>query len=96
MLFPVTLDGGFPAFGQPGVPTGDTLDLDPFGNSFFLTGKTLYVNGGVPDAYEGITLINIEDAPLDPISNTTLRLDLNRQFVSGNQSPTATGWTAVG
>lgn len=96
MLFPVTLDGGFPAFGQPGVPPGDTLDLDPFGNSFFLTGKTLYVNGGVPDAYEGITLINIEDAPLDPISNTTLRLDLNRQFVSGNQSPTAAGWTGVG
>jgi hypothetical protein len=96
MLFPVTLDGGSPTFGDPDVPPGDTLDLDPFGNSFFLTGNTLYVSGGAPDAYEGITLINIENVPLDPISNTTLRFDLNKQFVFGNQSPTEPGWTGVG
>ncbi|MHC4876591.1 MAG: cadherin-like domain-containing protein, partial [Planctomycetota bacterium] len=96
MLFPVTLDGGSPSFGQAGVPPGDSLDLDPFNNSFYLTGKTLFVNGGVPDDYEGITLLNLEDAPLDPISNTTLRFDLNSQFVGGNQSPTETGFTGVG
>ena len=96
MLFPVTLDGGAPSFGQAGVPPGDTLDLDTFGNTFAITGKTIFVDGGLPDAYEGITLINIEDVPLEPRSKTTRRLDLKQQFVSGNQSPTADGWIGVG
>jgi len=68
MLFPVTVNGDNPSFGDAGVPPGDQLDLDTFGNSFTINGKTIFVANGTPNPYQGITFLNIETVPLSPAS----------------------------
>ncbi|MGZ0170991.1 MAG: beta strand repeat-containing protein [Planctomycetales bacterium] len=68
MLFPITVNGDNPSFGDAGVPLGDQLDLDTFGNSFTINGKTIFVANGTPDPYQGITFLNIETVPLSPAS----------------------------
>ena len=92
-LFPVTVDGG-----NPGVALGDTLVLDTFSNTFSFDGKTVLVNGGTP-AFKGVTIINIEDMPLEPVSNGPVqRYDFNARTVVGGvyvSTPTQTGYTGV-
>jgi hypothetical protein len=68
MLFPVTVNGDNPSFGDAGVPPGDQLDLITFGNSFTINGKTIFVANGNPNPYKGITFLNIETVPLTPAS----------------------------
>lgn len=68
MLFPVTVDGNNPSFGDAGVPPGDQLDLNTFGNSFTINGKTIFVANGSPNPYQGITFLDIETVPLTPAS----------------------------
>lgn len=68
MLFPVTVNGNNPSFGDAGVPLGDQLDVDTFGNSFTINGKTIFVANGSPNPYRGITFLDIETVPLTPAS----------------------------
>lgn len=92
-LFPVTVDGG-----NPGVAVGDTLSLDTFGNSFTFDGKTISVSGGTP-AFKGVTIINVEDMPLSPVSSGPVqRYDFNARTVVGGvyvSTPTQPGFIGV-
>ena len=95
------VDGGNPSFGNPGVPPGDTLTLDTFGNSFTLSGKTILVNGGSPSAFKSITAVNIESLPLTPASVTAIQrydfnaLVLNSTHTAYVQTPTLPGYIGV-
>ncbi len=92
MLFPVTVDGQSPVFGDPvGVPPGDQLDLITFGNSFTIVGKTIFVANGMPDPFQGITFVSIESVPLTPVSTgPDQRYDLEPSY-----GTTQTGFTQV-
>lgn len=89
----ITVNGGSPSFGQPGVPPGgDTLNFDPLGNSFIIVGKTIFTNGGSPSPFLGVTFIDIENLPIMPLGTSTLRFDFNN---NSPVSPTQAGYTGV-
>jgi hypothetical protein len=100
MLFPVTVNGESPVFGDPGVPPGDQLELDPLGNSFNFVGKSIQVNGGQPNPFQLINLISIENIPLTPESaGPDQRFDFNDTMTNNGagitQTPTQPGFTGV-
>lgn len=95
LLFPLLIDGGAPALGGVGVPPGDTLDLDAFGNSFTTAGNTISVNGGMPTAYKNITVQSIETLPLSGMSSTSLKFDLNDAYPGGITTATQPGFISV-
>jgi len=72
----ITIDGGAPGFGEPNAPggtpdgPGDILDLDTFNQTFTIIGKSIFTNGGDPDAFERINFRRIEGLPLDPIGTS--------------------------
>jgi fibronectin type 3 domain-containing protein len=88
----ITINGGNPVFGDPGVPPGDTLDFDPLDNTFVIDGKTILTNGGNPDPFMGVNFISIENLPLDPLGVDTQRYDMD--FIGGSTA-TAPGFTSV-
>jgi Ca2+-binding RTX toxin-like protein len=99
MLFPITVDGNAPSFGGAGVPPGDQFDLDTFGNSFTINGKTIFVANGAPNPFLGITFLDIETVPLTPASaGPDQSFDFNSTFTSGGttqQTPTQAGSIGV-
>jgi hypothetical protein len=99
MLWPVTVDGGNPSFGDPGVPPGDQLDLETFSNTFTIVGKTIFVANGTPNPYQGITFLDIETVPLTPASaGPDQSFDFNDFYYEHGvvvQSPTQAGATGV-
>ena len=96
MLWPLTVDGQNPTFGQSGVPPGDSLDLNTFGNSFTINGKTIFVANGSLNPFTGITFTNIETAPLNPSSaGPDQRFDFNAPDSNVGQTPTQNGFTGV-
>lgn len=92
LILPMTIDGGAPALGGIGVPPGDTLDLDAFGNTFTTAGNVLTVNGG---AYRPLTLQSIETLPISGMSSTSLKFDLNDAYPGGVTTATQTGFISV-
>ena len=94
----ITINGGTPSFGA-GVPpaTGDTLNFDPFGNSFTVSGVTLFANGGSPDDFLGVTFVDIENIPISPLGSDTKLFDFNHDHTGSSHidSPTQAGFTGV-
>lgn len=95
-LFPVFLHGGEPCFGDPGVPPGDQLIFDPFGNTFSISGNTISTDGG----YQGVSFTDFESMPLAPLGappGGQLLLDFNHtNTASGHAtSPTQAGYIGV-
>src|SRR5262249_27112328 len=73
-------------FGQPGVPpNGDTLNFNPFGNTFTIVGKTIFTNGGVP-AFLGVSFVDIENLPFSPLGTSDLHFDFNGSAASLTQA----------
>ncbi len=96
-LFPVTVNGGNPFFGGMGVPPGDVLDIDTFGNTFSFDCDVFQVNGGMP-AYFPIHVRNIESLPVQPISPTPVqKYDFNypNAAAMNGQTATQTGFTGL-
>ncbi len=97
----VIVDGGNPVFGNPGVPPGDTVTLDTLGNTFTVSGQTIFMNGGSPTAFKGITAVNIESLLPTPASATAIqRYDFNALVLNGTrtafvQTPTQPGYIGV-
>ena len=99
-LFPVTIDGGLPIVGNPGVPPGDTLTIDALGGTIaFVDSTSLRVTNGATVSTL-ITPISIETGnysgaePLFP----SQRYDFNARFVSGDayvQTPTQPGFIGM-
>jgi hypothetical protein len=97
ILQSITVDGGLPGYGDAGTPPGNTLDLDPFGNTFTLVAPSIQVAGGAPSAFKPITVIGIQNLPITPLSplSPSLKFDLNQQFTGGIDSATQAGFTGV-
>ena len=49
----------------------------PLGNTFFINGKTIFTNGGVPNPFMGVNFISIENMPFTPLGADTLRFDMD-------------------
>ncbi len=101
-LFALTVDGGSPAFGQAGVPPGDQLNLQTFGNTFSFVGSSIQVAGTQGgSAFKLVTPTNIENIPLAPASPTApQRYDFNNQSYNSAtnsfvQTETQAGWTGM-
>ncbi len=95
-LFPVFLHGGEPCFGDPGVPPGDQLVFDPFGNTFSISGNAITTDGG----YEPVSFTDFESMPLVPLgmpSGGQLLLDFNHTNTASGYgtSPTQAGYIGV-
>jgi hypothetical protein len=108
-FFEVFLFGGLPSFGPaltdvPQVGVGDTLDFDPYGNTFTIDIRTFLTDGGTP-AFQGVSFSNIENVPLTPIGTGSRFFDFDRvDLVYGEgtldplpsaYSPLATGYERV-
>lgn len=92
------VDGGDPSWGDPNVPPGDTLDFDSLGNTFSIVGKTIFTDGGDPDAFLGVTFVNIESMPLTPIGTgdpISFDFDHSNTASSVATSPTQPGYVSV-
>ena len=100
MLLELTLDGGEPCYGDPGVPPGDVLDFNAFGNEVALdfAGVTISTSGGVPDPFQPVTFFNFETFALDPIGTGPIqRFDFDHTNTASavGDSPTQPGYTSV-
>ena len=97
ILQPITIDGGAPGYAGPGTPPGNTLNLDPFGNSFTLVAPQILVQGGQPTPFKPITVIGIQRLPIQPVSPMTgpLKFDMNEKFSNGTQTATQSGFIGV-
>ncbi|MCL4201914.1 MAG: right-handed parallel beta-helix repeat-containing protein, partial [Pirellulaceae bacterium] len=79
----ITIDGGAPSFGDAGVPPGDTIDFDSYGNTFNIVCGTIFTNDDpAPPAngtgpFKPVHYQNIENMPLDPLGTDTLRFDMD-------------------
>lgn len=100
MLFPVFLDGGEPCFGDPGVPPGDQLVFDPFGNTFSISGNVISTDGGAPNPFQSVSFVDFESLPLVPLGappGGEMLLDFNHTNTASSvsTSPTQTGYIGV-
>ena len=87
MLFPLIVDGGSPVYGDVGVPPGDTLLLDTFGNTFAMVGAGVVVNGGAPSPFKSVTPISIETFRVTPSSpSPAQRYDFNYRFLNATRT----------
>lgn len=94
----ITVDGDGPVFGDPSVPPGDTLDFDSLDNTFSINGKTIFTDGGSPNAFLGVTFRDIENFPLTPIGpSPAIAFDFDSDNTDGSPtpSPTQTGYNRV-
>jgi hypothetical protein len=77
----ITIVGGAPTFGDPGVPPGDTLQLDTFGQRFEILCGRIATEGGDPENFQLIRYFGIENLPLGsddhPIGSDTKRFDFD-------------------
>jgi hypothetical protein len=108
-FFEIFLFGGLPSFGPaltdvPQVGVGDTLDFDPYGNTFTIDIRTFLTDGGTP-AFQGVSFSNIENVPLTPIGTGSRFFDFDRVDLGSGTgtsnplpsaySPLATGYERV-
>ncbi len=96
LAIPMILDGGDPCFDDPGVPPGDVLDLDPFGNEISIDIPTLTIN--TAGGYQPVTFYDFESLELNPLgTGPTQQFDfdhINTASAVGH-SPTQTGYVSV-
>lgn len=96
LAIPMILDGGDPCFDDPGVPPGDVLDLDPFGNEISIDIPTLTIS--VAGGYQPVTFYNFESLELNPLgTGPTQQFDFDHVNTAAavGHSPTQLGYTSV-